>query len=90
MVLPFHARSTTYVDLTDRFPHQSSRGNEYTYVLYDYDSNAIIAQPVKNRQAKTLTTAWENLHTKLTTHGHQTKHYIMDNEVSRELKLALK
>ena len=28
IVLPFHARSTTYVDLTGRFPHRSSRGNE--------------------------------------------------------------
>ena len=90
IVLPLHARTTSYVDLTGRFPHRSSRGHEYIYVLYDYDSNAILAQPVKNRQAKTLTTAWETLHNKLTKHGHQTKHYIMDNEISQELKLALK
>ena len=90
IILPFHARTTSYVDLAERFHNRSSRGNEYIYVLYDYDSNTILAQPVKNRHAKTLTTAWETLHNKQTNHLHQTKHYIMENEVSQELKLALK
>lgn len=59
------------------------------YVMYDFDSNAILGLPVKSRQAKTLTNAWEQLQKKLTKHGHETKHYIMDNEISGELKSAL-
>ena len=60
------------------------------FVLYDYDSNLIQGEPIKNRQAKTIVEAWEKLHKHLTTHGHQTKNFILDNECSRDLKLALK
>jgi len=37
-----------YTDLTGRFPVQSRRGNKYLFVLHDYDSNAILAEPLKN------------------------------------------
>jgi hypothetical protein len=32
-----------YMDQTGRFPLVSSKGNKYIMVLYDYDSNAILA-----------------------------------------------
>ena len=48
------------MDLTGRFPHTSSRGNTYIFLMYDYDTNAILLEPIKNRQAKTITTAYEN------------------------------
>jgi hypothetical protein len=38
-----------YTDQTRRFPFVSSKGEKYIMVLYDYDSNAILAQPIKNR-----------------------------------------
>ena len=38
-----------FMDLTGRFPHCSSRGNEYILVAYHYDSNAILGLPLKNR-----------------------------------------
>ena len=28
------------------------------YIVYDYDSNAFLAEPILNRQAKTITEAW--------------------------------
>lgn len=89
VVLPFIPKSTTYMDLTGHFPHRSSRGNEYIYVMHDYDSNAILVLPIRNHQAKILTLAWETLHERLTKHGHPTTHFITDNEVSNELKAAL-
>ena len=82
-------KETTYTDQTGRFPYRSSRGNEYIMVMYDYDSNAILTTPLKNRQAKTLTDAWELFHQQLTQHGHPTKNFILDNECSTELKQAL-
>ena len=88
LVIPFNAKTTSYVDLTGRFPYKSTSGNEYLYILYDFDSNAIFALPIKNRQAKTLTTAWETLYQRLTNTGHKTKHFILDNEISGELKKA--
>ena len=42
-------------------------------VMYDHDTNAILVEALKNRQAKTISDAWENLHKRLTEHGHITK-----------------
>ena len=87
-IIPFKEKS--YLDLTGRFPHKSSRGFEYLYVLYDFDSNAIEALPIKNRQAKTLVEAWTILHTRISQHGHPTKHFVLDNKINAEFKAALK
>ena len=52
------------MDLTGRFPYRSSRGNEYVLVVYHYDANAILVEPVKNREAKTIIDAWITLNDK--------------------------
>jgi hypothetical protein len=38
-----------YTDETGRFPVVSSKGNKYIMILNGYDSNAILAQPIKDR-----------------------------------------
>jgi hypothetical protein len=43
-----NTKGQIYSDLTGRFPVTSSRGNKYLLVVYDYDSNAIIAEPRKH------------------------------------------
>jgi hypothetical protein len=43
-----------YTDQTGIFPVVSSKGNKYIMILYDYDSNAILAQPIKDRTAPEL------------------------------------
>ena len=58
-------------------------------VAYHYDANVILLQPIKNRQATTLTTAWKIIHDRLVTAGVAPKSYIMDNECSADLKIAL-
>jgi hypothetical protein len=45
----------SYSDQTGKFPARSSRGNQYVFVLYDYDSNVILTQSIPNRQAKEIT-----------------------------------
>ena len=76
-------------DLTGRFPHKLSRGNQYLLVIYDYDSNAILAEPLKTRLAGEMTKAWMRIHNKLATQGTDPSIYIIDNEASLELKTAL-
>ena len=39
-------------DFCGRYPHTSSRGMTYIFVLYDYDSNAILAFPTKSRDSQ--------------------------------------
>jgi hypothetical protein len=41
-----------YTDQTGRFPVISSRGNVIIMVLYEYDGNAIMAEPIKNAHFK--------------------------------------
>jgi hypothetical protein len=43
-----------YTDQKRRFPVVSSKGNKYIMILYDYDSNSILAQPIKDRTAPEL------------------------------------
>lgn len=44
-------KNVVYADLTGRFPHKSTRSNQYLLVVYDYDSNVILFNPSKTRQA---------------------------------------
>ena len=90
MIIKSSPKTTTYADLTVRFPHISSCGNKYIFVMYDFDSNLIQGEAIKNRQAKTLVDAWKKLHTNLTRHGYPTRHFILDNECSKYLKAALR
>jgi len=77
-----------FSDLTHRFPHRSSQGNEYILVVYHYDSNVILVKPVKIRQAAVLREALEKLNKKLKQQGEQPVLYILDNEMSQELRTA--
>eukprot|EP00957_Ditylum_brightwellii_P204856 15341097-Ditylum_brightwellii.AAC.1 len=89
IVIPLTPRLKAYIGLTGCFLHKSSRENEYLYILYDFDANAILYEPIPNRQAKTLVDAWTRIHKKVSQHGHPTKHYVLDNEISEEFKAAL-
>ena len=53
-IITFNIKRKGFSDLTSVFLHKSSRGNLYAMVMYDYDSNSILAEPIKNRQAETI------------------------------------
>eukprot|EP00957_Ditylum_brightwellii_P005418 413726-Ditylum_brightwellii.AAC.1 len=38
-----------YSDITRKFHYPSSRRHQYIMVLYNWDSNAILGEPMKNR-----------------------------------------
>ena len=75
-----------YTDLTGAFPWKSSTGNQYIFVLYDFDSNNIITSPVKNRTKGEIKQAYEKLLGKLKSAGLKPKLQRMDNEASDILK----
>ena len=58
-------------------------------VEYHYDGNVILGEPIKNRQAQTITTAWKVLNSKFAISGMQPKTYVLDNEVSSLLVIAM-
>ena len=44
---PFGVSGQVFTDQTGRFPRVYSRGNMPVMVLYDYDSNVILTEPLK-------------------------------------------
>jgi hypothetical protein len=85
-----HCKNTAYHDLTGRFPHRSSRGNEYLIVVYDHDSNIILMIAIKNKTGAEIKRGWTSIHARLARGGNQPKLYILDNEASANLKKCLK
>ena len=79
----------TYSDLTGRFPTISSRGNQYIFIMYDYDSNAILAEPIRNRTGPEIVRACTTLHSLLIKRGLQPKFHMLDNEASLALQAAI-
>lgn len=49
VVFPYEEKGISYSDQTGRFPYQSSRGNKYVFLCYNYDANAILFGLLKNK-----------------------------------------
>ena len=77
-------------DQTGRFPKKSQRGYEYIMTLYEYDSNAILVEPMKNRTSGEMLRAYIKLIGRLVQAGITPKHHILDNECSAEFKAQIK
>ena len=75
-----------YSDFTGLLPVISSRGYKQFLVLYCYDANAIICEPIKNRLSKEIKRAFKTKIEYLKDRGLKPLINIMDNEASKELK----
>jgi hypothetical protein len=78
-----------YSDQTCIFPVVSSKGNKYIMILYDYDSNAILAKPIKDRTAPELLRAFQVMEKELVAQGLKPKLMKLDNKASKLLKTYL-
>ena len=89
-ITPFNIKIRVFSDLNGAFPHKSSRGNLYVIVMYDYDRNAIMAEPIENRQAKIICDAFLKIHKVIKARGSKPKIYNIDNECYSDSKEAMK
>jgi hypothetical protein len=78
-----------YTDQTGIFPMVSIKGNKYIMILYDYDINSILAQPIKDRTAPELLKAFQFMKQELVARGLKPKLLKLDNEESKLLKAYL-
>ena len=78
----------TYI--TVKFPVTSNRGNNYLFVLYDYDSNCIIIRPMKSRAYSEFIRVFTDLHEHLLARGIKPAYMILDNESSPAFQRELK
>ena len=76
----------TFSDQTGRFPTTSRKGIKYIMVCYHHDTNAISAEPLKNRTEGEINRAFENMHTKLCTAGYTPKCHRLDKKCSQSLQ----
>ena len=74
-----------YTDPTGQFLVPSTKGNEYILCGYDYDSNHVFAEPMKNRKKASQIRAVTTIIRKLKAAGLQPTFHILDYEVSTEL-----
>ena len=89
-IITFNIKRSGFSDIAGSFPYQSSRGDLHVMVMYDYDRNSILAEPIKNRQASTIRHAFLKTHKVLKDRGIEQKNYMMDNEYSSHFKEAMK
>jgi len=82
--------NTIYIDQTGKFSYSSKRGNNYIFITYSYDSNAILVRPLKNRKGPELLSKLEEIHNYLQDRGFKPLHQFLDNETSNEMKRFLK
>ena len=71
-----------YVDLNGQYTTMSSSGNQYILVVYDYDLNAIIEEPLKMRHKVDIVNGYRNLHKQLIINGYKPNIETLDNEAS--------
>jgi len=76
----------THMDLTGKFITPSSAGNNYILIVYDYDSNGILAVPLPNRRADSILQAYQVAHARLCAAGLRPKLQRLDNEASQALQ----
>ena len=76
---------TISTDQTGKFSCMSSKQMNYILVTYSYDTNAILARPLKSKSSTELTTVIVKIHQYLTKRGYKPKHHWLDNEVSTKL-----
>ena len=79
------ATDKIYSDLTGKFPVQSALGNKYILIVYHYNANAILADPLKDRTAKSIVSAHQRIYEYLTIRGLKPKFEILDNKCSHDL-----
>ena len=75
-----------YTDQTGKFPTISSNGMQYCFVLYSFDANAILVEPIKQRSASELLRAHQKLVQYLTERGYKPNMHYLDNEAPQCIK----
>ena len=75
-----------FTDQTGRFLQPSSNGNSDMLVFYEYDSNYIHVEPMKNKTGSEILAAYTRAHTVFTSDGLKPQLQRLDNEASTALK----
>ena len=90
VVDPSEVSGQIHSDQTGKFVVASSSGNNYVLVVYDYDSNAILVEPMRSRTGPCILAAFKVIHARLVAAGLRPQFQRLDNECSAPLKAFMK
>ena len=78
-----------YDDLTGNFPFMSIDGSVCFFVLYHYETNAILVKAIKNLDNHSIYEAYKELFENLEAKGYKSKMNVMDNQATKYIKIFL-
>ena len=78
-----------YNDLTGNFPFMSLDGSVCFFVLYHYETNAILATPIAGLDDKSIFNAYKTHFEMLESKGYKPKVNVMDNQATKFIKKFL-
>ena len=75
-----------YNNLTGNFPFMSIDGSVCFFVMYQYETNAIMVKALKNLDDHSIYKAYKELFEKLKAKGYKPKMNVMDNQATKLIK----
>ena len=75
-----------YLDATGTFPYQSIDRNQAMLVAYDYTTNVILVEPMKNFESNTICAAFQKTFKYLESKGYKPTFNVLDNQASKVIK----
>jgi hypothetical protein len=78
-----------YNDLTGNFPFMSIDGSVCFFVLYHYETNAILVKPIANVDNRSIFAAYKEVFETLGSKGYKPKMNVMDNQATKYIKKFL-
>ena len=78
-----------YNDLTGNFPFMSIDGCVCFFVLYHYETNAILVKPIANVDDRSIFAAYKEVFENLEAKGYKPKMDVMDNQATKYIKKFL-
>ena len=83
-------KGTFYTDATGALPAISLDGNQYYFIVYEYDTNYIFAIPIKNITDDAIMEASKEVFQELKDKGHKPTFNVTDNQETKPIKEFLK
>ncbi len=78
-----------YLNLTGSFPFMLYNGSICFFILYHYESNAILGTPIAGLDNISIFEAYKKQFENLAAKGFKPKLYVMDNQATRHIKKFL-
>ena len=78
-----------FSDQTGKFPHTSSKGNNYQIIVHDIYDNSTCIKPMKNRSKGEMILEGRRALIKMKIQGILPKHHVIDNGISTAYKAEI-